>query len=228
MVLMEILPNVEDGELARMLGSRSPRGRNLSPSLKKKVKNLKDKSSRLIKPRVHFKKHQIHTISPGVVQLETHHRLKSPKLSRIMQGSREVVCFVGTIGRGIEKEIKRLVNQKRLSEAYVLDAMGSVLVENLVDQFQSHLDQHYKTLNTALGLRFSPGYCDWPVTEQKKLFDLLEPHKAGVELTDSCLMQPRKSISGVIPLFPADNGRKLDEHNPCWECKKLECTARRI
>jgi hypothetical protein len=226
MVLMEILPNVKDQELARLLGSR--KSRNFSPSLRKKVKKLKDKTRRIIKPRIHFKKHKIQQISRGGVRLATDISLKSPKLSRTLQGSQELVCFVGTIGRGVEKEIKRLMNQQRLSEAYVLDAMGSVLVENLVDQFQSHLDGHYKTRNTSLGLRFSPGYCDWPVTEQKKLFELLEPHKAGVELTESCLMQPRKSISGVIPLFPADNGRQLEEYNPCWECQKLDCTARRI
>ncbi len=226
MVLMEILPNVKDQELARLLGGRQ--GRKLSPALKKKVKKLKDKTSRLIKPRIHFKKHKIQGISRGGVQLASDTSLKSPKLSRTMQGSQEVVCFVGTIGRGIEKEIKRLVNKKKLSEAYVLDAMGSVLVENLVDQFQSHLDDHYKAQDKALGLRFSPGYCDWPVTEQKKLFELLDPHKAGVELTESCLMQPRKSISGVIPLFAADNCQGQGDYNPCWECKKLDCTARRI
>lgn len=227
MPLMEILPNLEDRELARLLGSR--KGRKLSPSLKKKVKKLKDKSSRIIKPRIHFKKHKIHTVSSGGVQLENDHCLRSPKLSRTVRGSQEIVCFVGTVGRGIEREIKRLERQKRLSEAYILDAMGSVLVENLVDQFHSHLDKHYKSQNKALGLRFSPGYCDWPVTEQKKLFELLEPHKAGVELTESCLMQPRKSISGVIPLFPADNGhQQQSDYNPCWECKKSDCIARRI
>lgn len=226
MVLMEILPNIKDQELAKLLGSR--KGHKLSPSLKKKVKKLKDKSSRLIKPRIHFKKHKIQYISRGGIQLASDTSLKSPKLSRTMQGSQEVVCFVGTIGRGIEKEIKRLEKQKRLSEAYVLDALGSVLVENLVDQFQSHLDEHYKSQEKALGLRFSPGYCDWPVTEQKKLFELLEPHKAGIELTESCLMQPRKSISGIIPLFPTDNGQAQSDYNPCLECKKLDCIARRI
>jgi len=226
MVLMEILPNVKDHELARLLGGR--KGRKLSPALKKKVKKLKDKTSRIIKPRIHFKKHKIQEISRGGVQLATDTNLKSPKLSRTVQGSQEVVCFVGTIGRGIEKEIKRLLNQKRLSEAYVLDAMGSALVESLVDKFHFHLDQHFKAQDKALGLRFSPGYCDWPVTEQKKLFELLEPQKAGIELTESCLMQPRKSISGVIPLFPADNGHEQGDYNPCWECEKLDCTARRI
>ena len=226
MPLTDILPNVRDQELARLLGSR--KGRKFSPSLKKKVKNLKDKTSRLIKPRVHFKKHKIQEISPGVVHLETDLSLKSPKLSRTMRGSQEIVCFVGTIGRGIEKEIKKLVNKKRLADAYVLDAIGSVLVENLVDQFQSRLDQHYQTQNKTTGLRFSPGYCDWPVTEQKKLFELLESEKARVELTESCLMQPRKSISGVFGLYSCETGQEWGDYNPCLECKKLDCTARRI
>lgn len=226
MPLMEILPNVEERELTRLLGSR--KGRKLSPSLKKKVKNLKDKTSRIIKPRVQFKKHKIQKISPGVVQLESDHRLKSPKLSRTMRGSQEIVCFVGTIGKGIEKEIKQLMKQKRLSEAYVMDAMGSVMVENLVEQFQSKLRKHYKSQNKALSLPFSPGYCDWPITEQKKLFELIEPHHAGVELTDSCLMKPRKSISGVVGLFPCEREQELSGYNPCWECQKLDCTARRI
>ncbi len=226
MPLMEILPNVEDRELTRLLGSR--KGRKLSPALKNKVIHLKEKTSRLIKPRVHFKKHKIQKISPGVVQLESDQRLKSPKLSRTMRGSQEIVCFVGTIGKAIEKEINKLMKQKRLSEAYVLDAMGSVMVENLVEQFQSRLRKHYKAKNQAVGLPFSPGYCDWPVTEQKKLFQLIEPQQIGVELTESCLMKPRKSISGVVALFPGEKGQELGDYNPCLACQKLDCTARRI
>lgn len=225
MPLMEILPNVADQELVRLLGSR--KGRKFSPSLKKKVTRLKDKTRLLIKPRLHFKKHKIQTISPGVVQLESDHRLKSSKLSRTMRGSQEIVCFVGTIGKAIEKEINKLMNQKRLSEAYVLDAMGSVMVEDLVEQFQSQLHKHYKAQNKAVSLPFSPGYCDWPVTEQKKLFQLMEPQQVGVELTDTCLMKPRKSISGVVGLFSAEGGRELGNYNPCLDCQKLDCTARR-
>lgn len=226
MPLMEILPNMEDRELTRLLGSR--KGRKFSPALKNKVIHLKEKTHRIIKPRVHFKKHKIHKISPGVVHLESDQRLKSPKLSRTMRDSQEIVCFVGTIGKGIEKEIKKLMKQKRLSEAYVLDAMGSVMVENLVQQFQSKLRKHYKAQNKAVSLPFSPGYCDWPVTEQRKLFQLMEPQKVGVELTDSCLMKPRKSISGVVGLFPGHNGQELGDYNPCLACQKLDCTARRI
>ncbi len=120
------------------------------------------------------------------------------------------------------------MGQKRLAEAYLLDAMGSVMVENLVEQFQSHMGEHYQAQDKLVTLRFSPGYCDWPVTEQKKLFKLLDFKKIGVELSDSCLMQPRKSISGVFGLYPCPDGKDRSAYNPCLECNKFDCPNRRI
>ena len=47
--------------------------------------------------------------------------------------------------------------------------------------------------------RYSPGYGDWPLEAQRRLFELLDaPRKAGVSLTDSLLMVPSKSVSAII------------------------------
>jgi hypothetical protein len=46
----------------------------------------------------------------------------------------------------------------------------------------------------------SPGRLeDWPIEEQKPLFSLLggKERKIGVQLTDSCLMLPAKTVSGL-------------------------------
>ncbi|MCK7489824.1 MAG: hypothetical protein MZU79_06060 [Anaerotruncus sp.] len=53
----------------------------------------------------------------------------------------------------------------------------------------------------------SPGSLeDWPITEQTKLFSIFGDTErlVGVRLTDSMLMVPRKSISGI--LFPSEEG----------------------
>lgn len=46
---------------------------------------------------------------------------------------------------------------------------------------------------------------DWPIQEQRKLFEIIGNTKdlIGVELTDSCLMLPIKSVSGIW--FPAEH-----------------------
>ena len=111
-----------------------------------------------------------------------------------------------------------------LSEAYILDAMGSVAVEDLVDKFQLTIKNEYERVGKTVTLRFSPAYCDWPLTEQKKLFSLFDPGDIPVQLLDSCLMQPVKSISGVFGIVP--HGSAL--YNPCRYCDDRACKARRI
>ncbi|OPL13558.1 MAG: hypothetical protein AVO38_13160 [delta proteobacterium ML8_D] len=150
----------------------------------------------------------------------------SQKLSSALDGSDEIVCFVATIGTIIEEEINGLIAQNRLSEAYVLDAMGSVAVEDMVEQFHQCRRAPFFSEDKSVTLRFSPGYCDWPVTEQKKLFSLFDSEPPGIELLDSCLMQPRKSVSGVFGLVHCSSSF-FQPYNPCRHCKKTDCLARR-
>ena len=75
-------------------------------------------------------------------------------------------------------------------------------------------------------LRFSPGYCGWHITAQRKLFDLLDPDETVISLNESCLMSPLKSISGVLVI-----GRKeifdFDDSFPfCSTCSDHSCRER--
>jgi cobalamin-dependent methionine synthase I len=46
--------------------------------------------------------------------------------------------------------------------------------------------------------RYSPGDCGWPVTDQQKLFTLFPENFCGISLSESSLMHPIKSVSGII------------------------------
>ena len=225
MPLLEAIPNVSDQDLARHMGKR--KGQPFSRSLSSKIISLKKKIHALANPVLSYRMYRLEAVSKNVVELEGNRCLKSVKLARTLSGCKEVVCFLGTIGTRIEKEISRLMGQRRLSDAYILDTMGSVTIENLVARFHRRMKKLHETDKKAVTLRFSPGYCDWPVTEQKHLFRLLDAKGVGVLLTDSCLMQPRKSISGVFGIYPHHDGSTRNVYNPCLECRKKECQARR-
>ncbi len=203
------------------------KGRPFSKSLSSKIISLKKKLHALANPVLSYRMYRLETVSKNGVELEGNLCLKSSKLAGTLSGCKEVVCFLGTIGTRIEKEISRLMGQHRLSEAFVLDVMGSVTTENMVAQFHRRMKKLHETDKEAVTLRFSPGYCDWPVTEQKPLFQLLDTKSVGVQLTDSCLMQPRKSISGVFGIYPRHDGSTHKIYNPCLECRKKDCQARR-
>ncbi len=70
----------------------------------------------------------------------------------------------------------------------------------------------------------APGSVDamWPITEQKKLFEILgeNARKAGVSLTESCLMIPAKSVSGFY--FSAE-----EHFENCMLCTRENCPNRR-
>jgi hypothetical protein len=51
----------------------------------------------------------------------------------------------------------------------------------------------------------------------------LDNDEIGVRISDSCLMSPRKSISGVFGIVPENSPL----YNPCIDCRKTHCEARR-
>ena len=109
-----------------------------------------------------------------------------------------IAIFTCTAGTKITDKSKEFMKDGDLLKGYVYDLFGSIVVESAMDIIQDSLQKEMIALGLKITNRYSPGYCGWEVTEQKKLFSLLPEHFCGIELTDSCLMQPTKSVSGII------------------------------
>ena len=218
---IHIQPTIENDELAKLLGGQN--NKSLPKSISKKVQNARKKLNRLIKPRLHYRIVKPSVLDNDVVQLDETVEFTSAKLAKTLKNAERIVCFVGTIGTGVENEINRLLGKQKLADAYILDAMASVAVENMIDRFQDLMENRFSAEDRTVTLRFSPGYCDWPVTQQKKLFNIFDPKELEVELLDSCLMIPRKSVSGVFGI----TAQKSESYNPCQDCPSHSCDIRR-
>jgi hypothetical protein len=86
----------------------------------------------------------------------------------------------------------------------------------------AHLTARFRLGQTA---RMSPGSGDvdtWPIEQQRELFALLGgvTSRIGVVLTDSCLMIPNKTVSGL--LFPTE-----EDFQTCQVCHRHPCPNRR-
>jgi hypothetical protein len=218
---IHIQPTIENNELAKLLGGQEKK--SLPKSIRKKVRAARQKLNKLIKPSVHYRIVKPSVTDNDAVQLDETVEFTSTQLAKTLKNAEEIVCFVGTIGTGAENEINRLLAKQKLAEAYILDAMASVAVENMIDRFQNLMENRFSGEDRTVTLRFSPGYCDWPVTQQKKLFKIFNPKQLNVELLDSCLMKPRKSISGVFGITPQES----ESYNPCRDCPTRRCESRR-
>lgn len=118
-------------------------------------------------------------------------------IANLMKRAEQIAVFVATAGRGFERWSKSISHKDDWAALFITDSIGSCLVEKAGDYLETQLEQKIEK-----GLkhtnRFSPGYCGWNVTEQRKLFSLLPDNILGIQLSDSCMMSPIKSISGFI------------------------------
>ena len=220
---VSIRPTLKRYDLARHFGMSN--SQRFSYSTLQRIERLGWKPNLLMTPQLHYQPSKIDSIDSPEVVIEGGRVFRSFKLSKVLADCEEIICFAATIGGGVEKEIARLSAKSRLSDAYILDSLASVAVEKLVGTFHHRMMIRYESKGKGLTLRFSPGYCDWPVTEQKNLFKLFNPDVIGIELLDSCLMVPRKSISGVFGIY---NDIQKAPYNPCLDCSKKSCNTRRL
>jgi hypothetical protein len=218
--------DIEKDGLAQLLGG--DKFSHISRSTRSKIERLASEFQDLVDPSLFHQHTEIRSVQEDIVQLEEGPSLKSSKLSKTLQHCNKVVSFIATSGKAVDNEIKRLMDEKQLSEAYILDAMASIATDNMVGTFHQQMKDEYKEQDKQVTLCFSPGYCDWPITDQKKLFGMFEQSDLNVELTDSCFMKPRKSISGIFGITPPGADPSAQTYNPCSECNRRDCSARRM
>ncbi|MFC2024803.1 vitamin B12 dependent-methionine synthase activation domain-containing protein [Chloroflexota bacterium] len=148
---------------------------------------------------------------------------ESGVIARLLEKADKVAVFVLTIGNYLEDAAAHLAQDGLVLQSAVLDAIGSDAAERLADFVESQISEVAHNQGLTISRRFSPGYCDWDVTQQKMVFRAMKGDYAGIHLIDSCLMLPRKSISGIIGIGPRD----VEDYNPCKTCDKHDCAGRR-
>ena len=142
---------------------------------------------------------------------------------RQLRGSEAYALFICTAGVEYEAYQQRLKEQGDMVRVFIADALGSVIAEKCADQMEIALQESIDKLGWKHTNRFSPGYCGWHVSQQQLLFPLFQGHTCGVTLTDSSLMVPIKSVSGIIGL--GTSVRKLDY--TCGLCDFKQCYKRK-
>ena len=140
-----------------------------------------------------------------------------------LKGSEAYALFIATAGTEYESYLQRLKNEGDMVRVYIADALGSVIAEKTADMLETCLQESINKLGWHHTNRFSPGYCGWHVSQQQQLFPLFQGHTCGVRLTDSSLMLPIKSVSGIIGL--GKEVRRLDY--TCGLCNFEKCYKRK-
>lgn len=119
--------------------------------------------------------------------------INSQSLAAHLQACSKAAVFAATVGLSIDRLIAKYANVNT-AKAYMFQAIGAERIEALCDEVCEEL----KTLGNTK-TRFSPGYGDFPLQTQKELVAILDcGKKIGLNLNDSLLMTPTKSVTAIV------------------------------
>ena len=149
-------------------------------------------------PKTSLAEIKILNFKPDSLELDGGIVFSTRDLPSHVKGSTRICAFLVTIGKGIEDAASSHMISDNHLLGYLLDRIGSFAVEYLAENIESRLRCSLASNNLSVSSRFSPGYRDWPIEEQFKLAKIVDFTKAGVILTENCMMIPRKSISAVV------------------------------
>jgi len=122
----------------------------------------------------------------------------SKKLSAFLRDCREAVLMGTTAGSAIMEAIKEKTRQDDLAAAVVYDTAASEITDAGLDWIMDYLNQQLRREGkTLLPRRFSAGYADFNLENQKAIYDTLQMEKIGVTITSSFILLPEKSVTAI-------------------------------
>lgn len=164
------------------------------------------------------------TLDKTTLQIIPHTLQIGPIIAKQLAGSEGFVLFAATVGQEFEQWLEETKHSGDIVLQFIADALGSCLAEKIADYMEEYLAKEIAPEGLKHTNRFSPGYCDWHVSEQQKLFSLFPtPTPCGIKLTPSSLMIPIKSVSGIIGI--GANARKMEYS--CGLCTFDRCYKKR-
>lgn len=141
----------------------------------------------------------ITAIDSNKIDLAKNIHLESESLSQMLTGCKEILFIGATTGNRIMEAIQKESGTDQLSKAVVFDATASEVVDEALGWIISFFDYELRRENKSLtSRRFSAGYGDFSLENQKILYNILNLERFGVKLTKTYMLIPEKSVTAVV------------------------------
>jgi len=145
---------------------------------------------------------------------------------KLKKNTRFISLIAVTIGGRLEQKVEELFTRGRYTESLILDAVGSAAVENLADQLEKEMNKKAEIYGYSLTPRFSPGYGDWPLFNQREIIRAINAEEFGITVNHSDMLIPRKSITAILGWSKGGSEPEQKCINKCSHCAKSDCKFR--
>ncbi|MFZ7128468.1 MAG: hypothetical protein ACOWWM_20125 [Desulfobacterales bacterium] len=190
-----------------------------------------NRASDLLAPVIVFEWVGVETVSGEAVRVRTRKRAGTAVLTvgpqaKLLTPAVEALVSVNSIGAALDDEVRRLNDNGEMLAGYLLDCVGVVALSKVADEAARMAEKRAQEKGWGVGARLSPGsLVGWDTSRQKEICGILPLEDAGIGLTESGLLVPFKSASGMVGIGPGYPGRKVG--SVCSLCKLKDTCWRR-
>jgi hypothetical protein len=142
-------------------------------------------------------------------------RFRSKLLGGRLKEVMRVFPYCATCGRELEEWAAGLRGMKTRfwADSIMMAALGCAVAALAAD-----IERRFRPGKISF---LTPGSLeDWPLSELRSLFELIDGGAIGVTLNENLLMMPLKSVSGIM--FPSE-----EDFQSCRYCSRENCPGRR-
>ena len=143
------------------------------------------------------------------ITLETGHTFKGTMLPRVLANADEIVMFVIAV-QGFEN-----FKADDIMAEYFGDTWATAYVEAAQARFGDIVLEKLKPEGKKRTHMWCPGQIQFDLVNQRAIFDILKPEDIGCTLSQSLMMHPVKSGSGLVGIVDKDCVETL---KPCDFC----------
>ncbi len=178
---------IERREVLRYLGYK---GQEINEELDNKISEAISICEKLVQPKSIVKRYKLDKENRMLGGTTLH--LKGDVIWKHLEKCSEVYLIAGTLGFDIEKRIARAFKEDA-TLAVILDSAATAAIESYLDDVEKSFPEK------DLRWRFSCGYGDWPIEQQKEICNLLNtPKEIGVFCSSAYMLTPQKSVTAIV------------------------------
>ena len=197
-----VIGDINSDTILRIHGYKKPT--DVRPVIRDTAQIMLEKGMQLFEPIVHYQRMGIESVTETQLKLKgSNITLVNPDFGTVLSECTEAAVFLLTLGKKPDELSSMLQESDELLEAVFLESASWLAIERATRSFVGELRQVCANDGLRLTKRLAPGYKDWPLTDQRKLFELFSDIPIDITLLDGDCMKPKMSRSGLIGIRPA-------------------------
>jgi len=125
--------------------------------------------------------------------------IKSKSIKELLIRSNSALFLFATAGSKIVEMAEDSFKKGDSSGSVIYDAVGSETAESAIEWLNEYVKKELRRNGESLTkMRFSPGYGDFLLENQKHFFDLLNMKDFGVSLSEKYIFSPEKTVTAIV------------------------------